>query len=261
MSKTSNTYVIGDIHGAHKALVQCLERSNFNKEIDTLISLGDIVDGWDDVYNCVKELISIKNLIPIKGNHDEWFRIYLNTGIHPNEWLNGGYGTLKSYCEKAQKQFYLGSKLSYNLNPFDIPESHIDFFRFRQINYYVDHKKRLFIHGGFNRHLPLKEQKSDVFYWDRDLIMSAMSYQSMKDNNTLMGHGKFKMIEEFTEVFIGHTSTLNWGRDLPINTANIWNLDTGAGFKGKLTIMNVDTKEYWQSDTVQDLYKDQKHRD
>jgi serine/threonine protein phosphatase 1 len=36
------TLVMGDIHGAHKALVQCLEKSGFNMEHDRLIQLGDI---------------------------------------------------------------------------------------------------------------------------------------------------------------------------------------------------------------------------
>lgn len=34
---------MGDIHGAYKALQQCLERSKFNYENDKLIQLGDVV--------------------------------------------------------------------------------------------------------------------------------------------------------------------------------------------------------------------------
>jgi hypothetical protein len=33
-------------------------------------------------------------------------------------------------------------------------------------------------------------------------------------------------------------------------------MDTGAGWTGKLTIMDVQTKEYWQSELVQLLYPD-----
>lgn len=54
------TFAMGDIHGAHKALVQCLERCNFNNEIDTLIQLGDVADGWSETYECVEELLKIK---------------------------------------------------------------------------------------------------------------------------------------------------------------------------------------------------------
>ena len=63
-------FAIGDIHGNYKALKQCLERSAFDKENDLLIQLGDVADGWHEVYECVDELLSIKNTIFIKGNHD-----------------------------------------------------------------------------------------------------------------------------------------------------------------------------------------------
>jgi hypothetical protein len=34
----------------------------------------------------------------------------------------------------------------------------------------------------------------------------------------------------------------------PMKAANIWNIDTGSGKwdYGKLTIMNIETLEYWQ---------------
>lgn len=40
----------------------------------------------------------------------------------------------------------------------------------------------------------------------------------------------------------------------------IRNLDTGAGSSGKLTIMNIDTHDYWQSDQVNEIYGDYKPR-
>ena len=39
------TFVIGDIHGGLKALIQVLERAEVTIN-DTLIFLGDYVDGW-----------------------------------------------------------------------------------------------------------------------------------------------------------------------------------------------------------------------
>lgn len=48
MSRQGNTYVMGDIHGAHKAFIQCLERSNFDYDNDILIQLGDVADGWSE---------------------------------------------------------------------------------------------------------------------------------------------------------------------------------------------------------------------
>ena len=31
-------------------------------------------------------------------------------------------------------------------------------------------------------------------------------------------------------------------------------IDTGAGWEGRLTIMDIETKQFWQSDLVTDLY-------
>ncbi len=247
----SNTYVIGDIHGGYKALLQCLQRSKFDYENDTLIQLGDVVDGWSQVYECVEELLSISNLIAIKGNHDEWFNEFINTGMHGSQWTQGASATRESYRKPN----------------FSIPDNHVKFFR-TQLPYYIDEENRCFVHGGFNRHFTMKENQANcdyMFWWDRDLWMSALSFQSLYDGNfNKLGEPdielKFKMKENFKEVFIGHTATVNWKTDKPMLAANIWNLDTGAGFKGKLTIMDVDTKEYWQSDLVSELYPNEKGR-
>lgn len=256
-------YAMGDIHGAYKALLQCLERSGFNKEEDVLISLGDIVDGWSEVYECVEELLTIKNLIAIRGNHDDWFRQWLKEGQHPCSWLQGGEGTLKSYCDNLDRE-YVTKDRGYMTNLIfeDIPLSHIEFFLSKQKPYYVDSDNRLFVHGGFNRHHPITDpvfNGEDILMWDRDMWMAALSYGTLKpeDMNT---RPKFKMHDDFTEVFIGHTATINWKKDTPMESANVINLDTGAGFKGKLTIMNVDTKEIWQSDSVNELYNGEKGR-
>ena len=41
----SRTFTIGDLHGRVEALKEVLQKSNFDYEHDTLIVLGDIVDG------------------------------------------------------------------------------------------------------------------------------------------------------------------------------------------------------------------------
>lgn len=261
----ARTFVIGDIHGAHKALVQCLERSGFDKENDTLITLGDICDGWSEVYECVEELLTIRNRIDIKGNHDEPFRDFLHDGFHQWSWSQGGKGTLESYIRN-----YKGNEspamvqrmggITTSLNPMDVPIEHHQFF-VHQNDFYIDAENRLFVHGGFNRHFPIREQNRDFFCWDRDLWMQALSFREMPVKKSPSGTPyKFKIHDNFTEIFIGHTATINWNTTEPMKAANIWNIDTGAGFKGKLTIMDVETKEYFQSDNVSELYADERGR-
>ena len=109
------TFVCGDIHGAYKALIQCLERSGFDYEQDTLIQIGDCVDGYSQSKEVVEELLKIKNLIAIKGNHDETFNQFIKTGYHEYNWAQGGTATYDSY--KSEEEGVL-----------TIPKTHRDFF-------------------------------------------------------------------------------------------------------------------------------------
>ncbi|MEK6563466.1 MAG: hypothetical protein AABZ65_00350 [Candidatus Omnitrophota bacterium] len=65
-------------------------------------------------------------------------------------------------------------------------------------------------------------------------------------------HGAYKAMMQCFE-----RSKFDYKKDRtlqPIHVCNVWNIDTGAGWSGKLTIIDVDTKEYWQSDLTPDLY-------
>jgi serine/threonine protein phosphatase 1 len=237
-------FIIGDIHGAYKALLQCLERSRFNKEEDLLITIGDIVDGWYESFEVVKELLTIPNRIDIRGNHDNWFNEW-NKYYNPNKlWFDqGGKATIKSYNINLE-------------DPNDpILDEHIKFFE-NQHYYYIDDRNRLFVHGGYNWHIPFKNNSMDELMWNRTAFHAACQWELYAMLHPTEPKSYFK---EFNEVFIGHTTTYSVGwrmkrEDKPLHVSNLWNLDTGAGWYGRLTIMDIDSKEYWQSDPVQELY-------
>ncbi|HEY4831913.1 MAG TPA: metallophosphoesterase [Waddliaceae bacterium] len=248
------TFVIGDIHGNHKALQQCLERSGFDKDRDTLIQLGDIADGFYEVFECVEELLKIPNLIAIKGNHDNWLNDFILTAYHPTQWTQGGYATARSYLRlmgKEDKIFPAGSGYKTALNPEDIPETHRQFFN-RQLLYHIDEFNNCYVHAGFNRHLEFKGQQPENYFWDRELWSAALSYNAFERHQ--QEKNSFHMVTVFNEIFIGHTPTINWNTDQPMRAANIHNLDTGAGHGGRLTIMDAGSRQFWQSDLVGKLY-------
>ena len=64
----------------------------------------------------------------------------------------------------------------------------------------------------------------------------------------------------FDEIFIGHTPVTRIGESLPVNKASIWNIDTGAAFKGSISALDINTKEVWQSDPVYTLYPNEDGR-
>lgn len=233
------TFALGDVHGAYKALVQVLERSNFNKEEDRLICLGDVADGWGEVPECFDELLSIKNLIYINGNHDVWCLEWMNTGYAKHIWTSqGGKATLDSYALLLASGDTRRQVRHQNLleqSPY----------------YFIDEENRLYVHGGFDWHKPIEDQFGEYLIWDRHMWITAnMWHRNKNDKHRTMGGYK--------EVFIGHTTTSRIDPLLkPVHACNVWNLDQGAGWEGKLTLMNVDTHEYFQSDIVKDLYPDE----
>lgn len=236
------TFVVGDIHGAYKALIQVLERSGFNNETDSLISVGDIADGWSETVECYEKLMSLKDFIMVMGNHDYWLYEWLQYGAAPNMWLNqGGKASIKSYIKRIEKDE--GSS--------EIMMKHLEFLR-NKVHYFYKTEGKLFVHGGFNHLKPLLHTSKEDMMWDRNLFYYAQLYHQQGSNS---------IVKEFDEVFIGHTATNYAYTDMkPVNVSNVWNIDQGAGWSGKLTIMDINTKEYWQSDIVKSLYPKEKGR-
>ncbi|MBN8856134.1 MAG: metallophosphoesterase [Sphingobacteriales bacterium] len=236
-------------------LKQCLQRSKFNYQKDRLIVLGDIVDRHDEAFECVEELLKIHNLIAIRGNHDDWFDEFCQTGRHPADWEYGGLATVQSYLGQGggKRPFVPGGySLTYILNPEDIPKKHRDFFSKIQ-PYFIDDDGRCFVHAGFNRFFRFMDQHPSTYYWDRELWAAAWEWQ--RSSRLYPHEPPFKIKTQFKEIYLGHTSTTNWNVTVPMQGVNVFNLDTGAGGRGKLTIMEVETKKFWQSDLVTKLYE------
>ena len=232
------TIAIGDIHGGLKGLKQVLERANVTAQ-DGLIFMGDYVDGWSESAQLIDFLIELsyqQNCHFIYGNHDAWCYDWLTRGTENNIWLkHGGKETIESYAGHTDDQ----------------KDEHIGFFM-KMKNYYVDDKNRLFIHAGYtSMHGPEKEHYASNYGWDRTLWEMAVAIHGRVEETDEAYPGRLKL---FSEIFIGHTPTTGWGVDHPWNRANIWNLDTGAAFKGRLSALDIDTKEFWQSDPVMELY-------
>ena len=91
-----------------------------------------------------------------------------------------------------------------------------------------------------------------MFFWDRTLWEMVLAL----DPNLPKDHIRYpKRLRHYKEIFIGHTTVQEIGENTPQNFANVWNIDTGAAFGNKLSILDVDTKEFWQSDNLNQLYQ------
>ena len=242
------TLVIGDIHGGYKALLQVLDSAAVTKD-DTLIFLGDYVDGWSESAQTIQKLIalSISNkCIFIRGNHDVWCGLWIDKGATNPVWLaHGGKETMASYIQSG-----------YLVDP-----THKKFFLETLQNYYIDEKGRLFVHAGFtSMHGVGKEEYESNYYWDRTLWEAALLADKVETETLEDALTTPQRLNHYSEIYIGHTPTTNYNVDIPIKAHNLWNMDTGAGFKGKLTILDTETKEFWQSDPLSELYPEERGR-
>lgn len=232
------TLVIGDIHGGLLALQQVLVRAKISKN-DRLIFLGDYVDGWSQSPQVLDFLIELKeeyDCIFMRGNHDELALHWLQTKIENPKWLShGGNSTVLAYSKIPEHDIL----------------SHIDFLSNLE-NYYLDPQNRLFVHAGFTNVNGIHQEHTPRgFYWDRTLWEMALAL----DKSLPKDHIYFpKRLALYDEIYIGHTDTTRIQSSEPVNMANVWNVDTGAAYKGKITVLDIHSKLFWQSDLVYELY-------
>lgn len=182
-------------------------------------------------------------------------------------WDQGAEGTLASYCRNLGFNYEIISKTwddyhqrwitkcATDMKNTDVPQSHRDLFLNMKLHH-SDFKNNFFVHGGFDRNQYidyLTFANPTDFYWNRSLWEKALCFQDNGEDND------FFIAENFKQIFIGHSCTLKWDQtSTPMHAAKkIWNVDTGAGWYGRLTFMDVDTFEYWQSDTCKEIFKDE----
>jgi serine/threonine protein phosphatase 1 len=239
----SRTLVIGDIHGGLRALKQLFERAAITA-LDRLIFLGDYVDSWSESPQTLDFLIELSKThqcIFIRGNHDELLLQWL-LGKENALWhQHGGMATMSSYTD---------------LNS-DIKAKHITFLESLQ-DYFLDNENRLFVHAGFtNLHGVAHEHYPRLLYWDRTLWETAVALdRTLRPDDVNYP----KRMQQYKEIYIGHTPVTKIGETAPTLRGNVWNIDTGAGFAGKISIIDVETKQYWQSDDLPSLYPGEKGR-
>lgn len=243
----SRILCVGDIHGGLYALQQLMVRANVTTN-DKLIFLGDYIDGWETSFETIQFLIELNkthDCIFIKGNHDVWLEDYLRNKLEPqvghgNHWSDrGGESTMLSYVKNKGLENIEHYNFLRDLKP-----------------YHIDDKNRLFVHGGYTSIDGVEDTERTDLWWDRDLLEIAINHHNRyKGKPSEYERNYPKILKKYSEIFIGHTTTQTQKTIKPICAVNLVNIDTGAGHtNGVLTMIDVDNKNYWQSDRMNKLY-------
>ena len=173
-------FAIGDIHGCLKELLslhnKILNHSDFNKDEDLLLYIGDYIDRGPNSQGVIDEIISLKKenikTVFLIGNHEQVMIDFLLNKINNlSYWLDlGADKTFNSYdIEVAEfiKDGFEDNIQEKLRNAFlnKISREHIYFYQNLKINYIF--KDYLFVHGGINPEKSLSEQNKMEFLWSR----------------------------------------------------------------------------------------------
>lgn len=262
-------FVVGDIHGAYDALLQCLGRAGFVGGKDLLIGLGDYTDCGNnskEVLDFLGKLSSLGSFVGVRGNHDDWAIVglrwmagWLEVGMmtHNEKWAldlwlqHGGRATINSYG---------GDIYTTNLCDCSNISQHLQFLQSLQPYLVIDNV--LFVHAGFDWDESIEKQDPEYLNWDRELFTQA----KLRDPEVL----EYLKSMSYDTIFIGHTATIlytalddmakeyriTYPIVIPdINQKCLVNMDTGAKKSiGKLSLMNIHSKEIFQSDEIGSFY-------
>ena len=214
------TIAIGDIHGCSLALKAIIAAIDIQPE-DTIITLGDYLDRGIDSKGVLDQLIELEgrcHLIALMGNHEEMM-LGAKAGRSDLEfWLAcGGDAALDSYRATIPEQQTINLELL-------VPRQHFAFLE--RLRLYHETDSHFFVHANYAPTHPLNQQSSHTLLW-----------LPLDDLPGPHCSGKIAVV--------GHTPQED-GKILDAGYLKC--IDTGCGFGGWLTALDVESGHVWQVD-------------
>ena len=219
-------YVMSDLHGCYDKYMKMLGKIQFG-ENDTLYILGDVVDRGDGGIKILQDMMTRRNVIPLRGNHDYLAHQLLNIISRSGDmyddkfvemyqlWmLDGGGPTCDAFMDlpaEQQKRIlaYLNSFLIYD----EVEAGGNNFF----LSHTVPEKERML--------------KFDSLLW-QEFIVGEPEYEKeyFPDKYVVTGHTPTGFIDE------NYTGKIFKGN-------NHIAIDCGAVFDNPLGCICLDTLE------------------
>jgi serine/threonine protein phosphatase 1 len=207
------TFVIGDIHGCHDAMLRLLCRIAPDPAHDAIIFLGDYLDRGPASRQVITTLLELRqthrHLVTLRGNHEQMLLDYL-TGQEQEIFLtSGGIETLESYGIINFSDIWTQRIL---------PPEHLEFLQ--SLPTYWEDEEYIYVHAAMEPGVHPTRQKHEWLLWGR---------QGFIDSDHDFGK----------RVIYGHTP---W--PAPRVEHNKIGIDTGAVYGGQLTCLVLPVLEF-----------------
>ncbi len=183
------TFIIGDIHGRCEQLHTILDSIPIDKDVDTLVFLGDLIDRGNDAPGVVETLLSLKKENPgrvvcLRGNHEQMLLdcVERNMGL----WFTPSAGGWLTYQQYTGVPFLINS-----VQDFDnavkrvserIPQEHLDFFRSLPLYYEDDYA--FYVHAGLEVGKHPKDCEEYTLLWSRNMDF----FKNYRGKPCIFGH-------------------------------------------------------------------------
>lgn len=146
-------YCVSDIHGYYDILRDTLNKNGFkeNDPSNMLICCGDYWDRGNKPFEVMEYLMSLNNVVLIRGNHEDLM----------DEYIHRGYAMSHDIQNGTDRTFWnLSNHFKHDTDKALLPqfETFIEPFYNKMINYY-ETEHYVFVHGW----IPLQEEYDDKY--------------------------------------------------------------------------------------------------
>ena len=214
---------VGDIHGHFEKFRSAYEKAKVDAADDLLVFLGDYIDRGPSVRRTlefVMKLAEEKNVVLLRGNHEQMMLDYFFGGATGESWLmNGGRETMAELLAWEKEAPGTIARVLAFLR--ELPLSH---------TVEQEGERYFFAHAGVRPGVAFEEHRSNDLLWIREEFYEHYAGDDI--------------------VVAGHTPTLfldGRGKPLFLNPRIIL-ADTGSYFpEGHVSIVDVLSRRFWQN--------------
>ena len=214
---------IGDIHGHFERFHSAYAKMHFEPADDLLVFLGDYIDRGPSVRRTLEFVMKLaveKNVVLLRGNHEQMMLDYFFGGATGESWLmNGGKETMAELLAWEKESPGAVARVLAFLR--GLPLSH---------SIEQDGQRYFFAHAGVRPGIALEKQRAEDLLWIREEFYRHYAGDAI--------------------VVAGHTPTLFLdakAKPLFINKRIIL-VDTGSYFPdGHISIVDVLSRRFWQN--------------